>query len=243
LCVIDWLVMDNSINYKGLLQEYYQKEKLDLPVYSYVSSNSFPITWVAQLHTLRGNYTSASYASKREADQSVSYMAYMSLLTKIQLTPKFQNLSTKFLTLVVVDLENYPQIDTPQFLTTKFTNVQFSGFVGKTSSQAQMSQVDLERKYPFMGISIVNSLYPDAVDHFISMYVGHYIAKTADCYTNANCNIIILTRDRFVGSTMDAARQFCTNYSPIQIEFHLNLNIVHAVTAQQCYDYLIEFSK
>lgn len=223
-------------NYKGLLQEYYQKQGLDLPIYTYTSCNGTS-GWIAHLQTKHAQYNSAPCGSKKEADQAVAQMALEPLLN-VKNKPSQQttqtNLSTKQFTLVVVDLENYPQIDTPDFLNTQFTNVQFNGFVGKCSSHAQ---IDLPRKYPFMSVCIVNSVLPDAVDHYISMYIGQFIGMTAGLLqygSQHNYNIIVLTRDRFVGCTIDAARQ---------IEPELNIDIVHAVNAKECYDYLVQFSK
>lgn len=70
-------------------------------------------------------------------------------------------------TLVLVDLENYPQMA----LTNGFVypNTDFIGFIGKCSSLAQHITT-IKEKYNFMSIVVVDSVLNDAVDHFISMY-------------------------------------------------------------------------
>lgn len=126
-------------------------------------------------------------------------------------------------TIVLIDLENYPQINTPNFLNSIFENIEFKGFVGKCSSHAQMN---LSSKYPFVDVEIVDSAHKDAVDHYISMYVGTILQKYLQKY-DGKLNLIILTRDRFGGSACDAIKQFFPE-----------TNAYHVTKADECMELL-----
>jgi hypothetical protein len=163
--------------------------------------------------------------SKKEADKNVAQKAYEYVTGKKQ--EKCKELCIKksvFIenkTVVLIDLENYPHMNTPNFLNTKFENVVFLGFVGKCSSYVHKN---LKELYPFIKIIIVNSAHKDAVDHFISMFTGMILDK----YTN----FLILTKDRFAGSAVDAAKQL-----------NPTITIMHVVKADDCYKELLNLTQ
>lgn len=64
-----------------------------------------------------------------------------------------------------------------------------------------------------MDIIIVDSVLSDAVDHFISMYIGINLTKYE--------NMIIVSRDKFVGCSIDAVNQLAKN-----------VKILHAATSR-----------
>jgi hypothetical protein len=254
------------INYKGLLQELCQKRKMPLPTYSFKSYTSWPSpTWSVTVSISDRNYVSDQYGTKKEAEQAVAEIAYkaesesMAIIippesaslastaassTSSTSSTQKRTLSTTKKTLVLIDLENYPQIDTPNFLNTSFTNTTFFAFVGKCSSHAQK---DLNAKYPFVDhVFIIDCVLPDAVDHYISMHVGSQLYQlrvwldkleqglyNRSNSTEAESQIVILTRDRFAGCTVDCAKVMAQ-----QLMVDSVFGIHHCVNAKECYEYL-----
>lgn len=223
-------------NHKGRLQDWYQKHHLPIPVYSYHYALS---EWVTVVTTVNGRFT-AKAASKKEAASAAAQQALLKLPRRRNRKPpsraanrhpplqqkqqqqkqeqQHQRYTARLCTLVLVDLENYPQID-GDFLTTQFINVTIMGFVGKCSS---LAQVDLRLRYPFMSsIIIVDSVLPDAVDHYISLYAGSCIHHT---YA-----LLILTRDRFAGCVVDSVKQLFGD-----------VHVIHVTNSARCYEELIK---
>lgn len=216
-------------NYKGLLQEYCQKQNITLPIYNHLSIPSTPTPkWKTKIITTFGEYTSTECNSKKEADQMVAEQVYnhvinnsnnttnnttnnatnnatnnkiLSKTTQLQLKP-LKPLKTKDKIIVLIDLENYPQMDDPFFFQHEFVNIDFIGFVGKCSSHAQKN---LDQIYPFMKTITVNSVLKDAADHMISIYTGMLLL-----WIKIPFHIIIITRDRFAGCTIDGIKQLST---------------------------------
>jgi hypothetical protein len=178
--------------------------------------------------------------SKKEADQAASKIAldvfgYQDVkheeLTAISKYCCRETISTINKSLVLVDLENYPHINTPDFLNTNFINTTFFAFVGKCSSHAQK---DLNAKYPFVDhFFIIDSVLPDAVDHYISMHIGSqlYQLKT-DKISETEKDFVILTQDRFAGCSVDCAKVMAKNLNVREF------SIRHCVSALECYEYL-----
>lgn len=201
-------------NYIGDLQEYCQKAKLNLPEYNFSSENKF-FRCEVKIYSNKV-FHSSLHTTKKSAAQEAAQFALQYLRTNIKKESIIEKtIITNGNTLVLVDLENYPQMDTSGFV---YPNSEFVGFVGKCSSFAQNLH-GLKEKYEFMKIIVVDSVLNDAVDHFITMYIGMNISK----YNN----IIIVTRDKFAGCSVDAARQLSKN-----------IKILHAASSVECQQHL-----
>ena len=130
--------------------------------------------------------------------------------------------------LVLIDLENCPKVDTPQFLSTKFENVKFISCYGKCSSQAKIS--NLEAKIPFSSLHKVNFARSDGVDHYISVLAGYLLSN------NSYEHIIILSSDKFASSTADSLMQIAQNLPDNPLK-----KVHHVSTADECYELLMSY--
>jgi hypothetical protein len=205
-----------SSNYIGLLQEYCQKSKVELPSYSTIEDNKLfqcqvklfnGETFIGGFHTTKKSAMQESAQLAIEHLKNCSCVYKTNSLTKIPVNPTKVVIQKQ--TLVLIDLENYPQMNLNGL---EYVNVKFIGFVGKCSALAQ-HQHTFQHKYNFMDIIIVDSVLSDAVDHFISMYIGINLTKYE--------NMIIVSRDKFVGCSIDAVNQLAKN-----------VKILHAATSR-----------
>lgn len=216
---------------KNTLQEYCQKHFGDLPTYLTELYSEYPTIQFVSKVTLPNNLffkTEKPFNSKKEAEKNVAQIALDYLQQQqngIQTITNKQSLVSKIPTWILVDLENYPQVNDPLFLNTSFSNVRFESFVGKCSSFAQK---DLSSIYPFMHkITVVDSVYKNAVDHFISVRLGQLICEL---YQKYPYTIIIISRDAFAGSLVDCFRQVVSDKKS---------HCYHVVTVKDCYDILL----
>jgi hypothetical protein len=239
------------VNYKGVLQELSQARCIDLPEYETISSYG----WKSQVLFDGVVYHGGGhFIRKKDAEQAAAKVAYKSNFKTDLNAPSYQyeysvpstakggctkrtpdNIISHTKTLVLIDLENYPNINTSDFCNTTFIGIQFIAFVGRCSSHAEKN---LSMIYPFVdNFVIVESVHRDAVDHYISMYAG---SEIVDRYER----IVIVTRDRFGGPLVENVKQFCkekfgdwdiNNETSSEVE---NIETFHAVNATECFDYI-----
>lgn len=232
------LNMNESYDYKSKLQIYCQKKfGGKLPSYDtkiLEQSNEFISTVTLPDGTTA---TGKKCPNKKSAEKDAAFMvmyrkpvegrpipAVCGGIGELEKNSVIQCLTAKIYTFVLVDLENYPQMNQPEFLNTKFLNVRFEAFVGKRSSHAQKN---LEEIYPFMNnIVIVDSVYKDAVDHFISVRVGQLLGSP---YAPYDYQIIIVSRDAFAGAVVDCVQHYPNSGCK---------NCFHVTNAKDCFNLL-----
>lgn len=225
-----------SINYKGLLQEYCQKLGKAIPTYETYKEENFGFT--CTLRTFFGTFTTATYLpSKKAAEKLVAKVGYESIETAPpydiidnDLQPR-KKLRVEGRVLVLIDLENYPNIDISEFLTTDFPDVRFISFYGKCSSQAK-NEKKLCESLPFTELHKVNFARSDGVDHFISVYAGFMLAK------NIYSHIIIMSSDKFAASTMDSIREITTSDPEVSLK-----SVHHVSSAHECFECLLNLGE
>ena len=199
-----------SDNSKNLLQTYCQKRKLDLPVYTSEFNNStrqwtssVSFTDEHQVHHVTGQ----PQTRRTDADISAAQEAYQTIApAALQLSDNIVADKYHMLDLVLpVDgdtkpvyvLVDYENINKLNYLHNKFVNekgypLYVLKFVGYCNHKAETDEPT----------HVVQCNGRDAVDHFISMYLGMLIQKlckpvTLTLQDITHIRIIVLTKDIF----------------------------------------------
>jgi len=99
-----------SINYKNKLQEYCQKNKLQMPIYNSYSNGVEVLEWSSKVTVCDKTYeTTNVWRSKKEAEQAVASIAYDDICTKAtpEIIPQpLLNTLTDKTRYIFIDLEN-----------------------------------------------------------------------------------------------------------------------------------------
>lgn len=167
-----------SISSKNSLQEYAQKNKLDLPIYT---SSSIGGMWVAYLNFNLKKYTSEPHLNKVSAEKQVADIA----LQDLKNNKVYINLKTVNKTIIFIDVENRRN-DISYFIdNVKSENINILGFVSDYK--------DAVKKYDDSRVNIVSvpSSRKDASDIGLSFLLGSFLSsKTYE-------NYIIISGDHF----------------------------------------------
>jgi hypothetical protein len=184
-------------NSKNILQEYYQKHNLSMPKYISVQ-DPVSLLWSSTVTFTnpKGEEVTVTSSQERKKTDSTISAAGMALKMLDGITepkePKDQqsylplgsNFSTNTATCtVLVDYENVHTLD--RLVSNK--NVDVIKFVSMCNPRT--SSADF----------VIKSIGSDAVDHFISVYLGCLWMK----YEHKEHNVIVLTRDRFAGNLLN----------------------------------------
>lgn len=219
------------------MQELCQRDHRDLPIYTDEHQLGDGL-WVSTVEAFDVKLKGDPFPSKKQSQQNAAHKL-LQLLTNDSSPPQdyyedrhnYNDVVTcQDRIAVLVDLENYPQMNTSVYLDTKFVNVDFFGFVGKCSSHAQKN---LQKQYPFINVIIVDNTAKDAVDHFISMYLTYLIVDGPDSKYQ---RYIVITRDNFGACCVENSKQFAKGLGKSV------LDAVHCVNGDQCYEYILSYS-
>lgn len=179
-------------NYKGKLQEHFQKQSKPLPTYSTKRvdgcedhiSRFTSCVYLSDGTTYEGEVC----ASKREAEKSAAKKAFEELYSAASTpcaltTPR----SNKFHIIILIDLENVQSANS--YIPSQGETVY--GFKGKCST--------VKTDNTAYNIVIVDNVMTNAVDHFITFFAGglsvHYENTPQDvCF-------IVVSRDKFAAIT------------------------------------------
>jgi len=168
----------NTISSKNSLQEYAQKNKLELPKYTCSNIDGL---WVANLLFNLKTYTSDPYFNKVSAEKQVADIA----LQDLKNNKVYINLKTKRKTVIFIDVENRRN-DISYFIdNVKSENIDILGFVSDDK--------DAVEKYNDSRINIINvpSSRKDASDIGLSFVLGSFLINKP--YEN----YIIISGDHF----------------------------------------------
>ena len=214
---------------KNLLQEYFQKQKLILPVYETVKcggSDHLPL-WKSTVILCDGtSFTGKTYNSKITAEGDAAEKAYKNIVkgsnldtvlevtsekvkfdSKVTLNNVSNNLSKN--ACLLVDLENLPNF----VHELKIKNITVYGFIGKFHHMC-------DKPLPKDVIKIVSdSTRPNGSDSMIQLYVGYLLSL------NKFDEFIIATRDKFGYSLVDAIFTFSN-----QSNFNITARVVNSVS-------------
>lgn len=168
----------NIISSKNSLQEYAQKNKIELPKYTCSNVDGL---WVAYLSFNLKTYTSDPHLNKVSAEKQVADIA----LQDLKNNKVYINLKTKRKTIIFIDVENRRN-DISYFIDNiKSENIHILGFVSDDKDAVQ--------KYEDPRINIINvpSSRKDASDIGLSFVLGSFLIN------NPYENYIIISGDHF----------------------------------------------
>jgi len=215
---------------KNILQEYFQRNKLSMPYYS--TDKTDKGEWIStvkfSVNCQNYNFEGSPSAKKRQAECNAANKALEEMSTefkKIQKT-KISHLRTvdvgeifvptrdqdKY-TYVLVDFENISKIARLNLLDHQTSTLTVLRFVSHLHVKAVTDEVNC----------VIDSSIKDAVDHYISFYVGGLCNKIP---TTVPLYIFILTRDHFASSI------------PTFVQGYSNVTVKHCGTEEKCIDEL-----
>ncbi len=189
-------------NYKNLLQEYCQRNRIDLPVYS--SKECKESGWYSMVDVAGKLFkTPKSFQTKKAAEQYIAGIAYVSI-------QKPDNI-----TVPTVDNFDFPdqlfndKPDPPKVITDEPTNLRYivlcdieniqptmsavKPFVSMNFFQSTYSSVDKKKYTAYGTVHEVDLAGSDVADHLMT-YVGSRLQ-----YENPNAVFVIVSRDKSSG--------------------------------------------
>lgn len=178
---------------KNRLQEFYQKQQKDLPIYTCINLGNQPHApeWKASVKTVDGQIFHSDLFSKKthaENDAAAKCLKVFDQLLAVP-GPNLKKYTRPEVPkcIILMDLENVQaavKLDLSNVVDTRIL-----GFVGKYNRGILK---DRERLESMMELIITDTVCDDAADHALTFYVG-LIAGTAA----ANLKWIILSSDHF----------------------------------------------
>lgn len=180
--------------YKNILQEFCQKEKIDLPVYeTSIFEDGFVSTAYVKLED-QILFAGGKFKNKKKQSELSAAKHLLGKLNTYLEDNKvdiFPNKPTR----ILVDLENIPINDL--FSKYNFENVIFEIFATENSSC--LTKLD-KKSDILMNIHTVKSSRRDAADILMTLYVRQLFYNQE--------NLIIITKDHFGDSLMDCLDEF-----------------------------------
>ena len=220
------IILDNYMaSTKNQLQQFLQKLKLDLP--EYFSSKTDEGLWISTVKfVLSGDeieeleYTGEPFKRKTHAECSAAFKAIQQLecIKKNEMSYAVDNVEYSINGIyVLVDYENINKISNLEKLVTLNDKVTLLKFAGHCHPKALAGQSNY----------VIESSIKDAIDHYISFYIGKLVHNhqfSASEYNN-KLLILVLTRDHYA-----SAYQSFTNDSTV--------DIIHCASEMKCMEYL-----
>jgi len=168
-------------NFKTQLKEYAQKTKKTSPIYNTVYSNNH---WKSSIIFDNKTYEyNGFYENKILAEQNIAKIVCKDLNLIVQSSMDTSLINAVNPTIIVVDLEN---IQPNSYYNFNQGNISIIYFV------STFSTIDTS-KYQNGSIMLIDSAYPNAVDHYMTYYVGAQIEnwKKID-----KLHFVVVSRDR-----------------------------------------------
>jgi len=216
--------MDPNINYKNKLQEYFQKNKLELPIYTYKSYDNNK-KWEAciKLPDCDELFYGDIDVSKVKTAQSGAYKAYMMLLEN-------DNVDNEHLNIPFVDVEKQPldkimynKTNEPTYILVDFENVphtdKIENLIKNNDNFTLIKFASINHSNLHMVDYVIPTTTKDATDHYIGIYLGMLISTI-----KKKINIYILTKDHF-GEVLEIIYQKINNPN-ICVKHFTNQNYV-----------------
>jgi len=216
---------------KNSLQELFQKLELPLPTYNTQSQATAPHQWQSTVTLLINDkicaFTGDMIERKHMAESDAARVAINSITVKNLIDLKKQPLfsldhiiipneptKSKY-TYVLIDYENTGKCDYLNKLDANTDQLTVIRFIGTLHPKASYGVANY----------IVDSTVKDAVDHYISFYIGALVSKIPK---TTSLEIFVVTRDHFGASLSHIVSGF------------KNVTLKHCVDEQQCTDDLHE---
>ena len=202
---------------KNKLQEYFQRKNLTLPQYDTIilSTKEWSSTVTFSLDGHDYTYTGPSSLKKKQAECNTAHVAYTAVFPSTDIcyrTPKIKageilvpKTDHQTYIYVLVDYENINRVPELDRLDKKSNELTVLRFVNHLHSESKTEEANC----------IVESSIKDAVDHYISFYIGNLCATVPN---NKSLHIIVLTRDHFAS----ALPSFVTCYKNITLKHYGN---------------------
>ncbi len=208
------VLYSNTMSSKNKLQELYQKDRKDLPIYTTVNLSGIPNEpeWKAEVKTCDGyRIWSQSFPRKTHAENDAAERC-LALINKknSQISLRVQNYiepdKTVTKNILLFDLENVPlsartRVSTPNNDTAIF------GFVGKYNQGILKDRESIES---MMKLIIVNTTGANAADHAITFYAGLLASEYMRLENGLGFNIrwFILSSDQFAAVPIELLQKF-----------------------------------
>ena len=214
------------VSTKNQLQQFLQKLKLDLP--EYFSSKTDEGLWISKVKFVLSDdkeYTGDPFKRKAQAECSAASKALKAInqIGSIKKTetclsvddviyPSSDDVDKIY---VLVDYENINRISNLEKIVLSHKTITLLKFAGHCHPRALVGQSNY----------VIESSIKDAVDHYISFYIGKLV-----CHHQASGNqnmlvILVLTRDHYASSYQSFTRD-------------KSINIIHCASEGKCISYL-----
>lgn len=195
-------------SYKNLLQEHFQKNGLDIPIYQTdrINGPDHEPVWLSKLQFNDKVYTADGY-SKREAEANVAKKAYSDYCpkpvqeVKIERKQKVDNMKDidfgLYESILLVDGENCD-------LDKVNSNMLVLFFAAKNTTKNKIFEYQMNHKNCYVFLS--QSVGKDAADHLLTFYAGKMSMMT-------NKKTYVLTKDHygeFLEKFMDNCKFICS---------------------------------